>query len=203
MQQGVQHIHILFQRGEVYIRRQPCAFAGNSDAHFVELLHQVNVLTHMSQACTDVGGDHGRHPVDLIDGGNSRVDHPLFKLLHGAARTGLIAEQRNAQHRGAEEKQQAKDNQDSANIFVKISNGENSAEIHTGNGHRLSKSQITINDQTYDMKAKVYDGKTYVDFNFVKELQKLDNANNYTKVGSNDISPARSYENIGPLKMPV
>lgn len=53
------------------------------------------------------------------------------------------------------------------------------------------------------MKAKVYDGKTYVDFNFIKELQKLENANNYTRVGSNDISPSRSYENIGPLKMPA
>lgn len=87
--------------------------------------------------------------------------------------------------------------------YVSISNGQNSAEIQTGNGHRLSKSHVTINGQDIDANAKVYDGKTYVQFNFVNELLKLADAKTYTSISPSDISPARSYEKIGVFNLPV
>lgn len=40
-------------------------------------------------------------------------------------------------------------------------------------------------------------------FNFVNELLKLADANTYTSINANDISPARSYEIIGLLNLPV
>lgn len=86
---------------------------------------------------------------------------------------------------------------------VVISNGPNSAEIQTGNGHRLSKSHVTINGQDIEANAKIYDGKTYVQFNFVNELLKLADANAYTSIDPSDISPARSYEKIDAFNLPV
>lgn len=86
---------------------------------------------------------------------------------------------------------------------VVISNENNSAEITTGNGHRLSNGEVKINGQVYDFKSKVYDGKTYVDYNFIKEIEKLSVNNAYKMVSYSDISPERSYDNIGPLKLPV
>ena len=86
---------------------------------------------------------------------------------------------------------------------VVISNEQNSAEIQTGNGHRLSKSHVTINGRDVEANAKVYDGKTYVQFNFINEIMKLPDSNNYSPIKLSDISPARSYENIGPFNMPI
>ena len=87
--------------------------------------------------------------------------------------------------------------------YVKISNGINSAEVQTGNGHQLSPSHVSINNNEIEAKAKIYDGKTYVQFSFIDELMKLSDSKNYSQVSTNDISPARSFENIGPLRMPV
>ena len=39
-------------------------------------------------------------------------------------------------------------------------------------------------------------------FNFIEEIMKLSDSKNYSPISSNDISPARSYENIGPFNMP-
>lgn len=87
--------------------------------------------------------------------------------------------------------------------YVKLSNGVNEAEIHTGNGHQLSPSKIQVNGQDIDARSKVYDGKTYVDIKAVNELIKLSDTNSLSKISSSDISPSRSYENIGPFNMPV
>ena len=77
--------------------------------------------------------------------------------------------------------------------YVKISNGNNSAEVHTGNGHRLSDSQITINGEKLNTRAKVYDGKTYVDISFVNKIAEI-SGSQYAPISQDSISPARSYD---------
>lgn len=77
--------------------------------------------------------------------------------------------------------------------YVKISRDGNVAEIHTHNEHRLSKPQITINGETQDMEAKVYDGKTYVSYTFGKKIAELCNYD-IKPVKMSDLSPERSYQ---------
>lgn len=78
--------------------------------------------------------------------------------------------------------------------FVKISNGENCAEIHTNNGHRVSKAIITINGEEQNFKAKVNDGKTFVEFGFIEKLMKLNNSD-YSVIGKKDLSSSNNYHN--------
>lgn len=119
-----------------------------------------------------------------------------------------IDEDKYQQHGEAEYDQASWGNKDQADNggmegYVKLSNGVNEAEIHTGNGHQLSPSKIQVNGQDIDARSKVYDGKTYVDIKAVNELIKLSDTNSLSKISSSDISPSRSYENIGPFNMPV
>lgn len=78
--------------------------------------------------------------------------------------------------------------------YVKLSNGNNIIEIHTGNGHRTSKSIIMINNEKVNANTKVNDGKTFVDFSLVNKMSELSGKDNYSNISYNDISSMKSYD---------
>lgn len=83
--------------------------------------------------------------------------------------------------------------------YVKMTKGENTIEVHTNNGHRFSNASLVANGESFEIKAKMFDGKVYADISMVDKVEQLGGKDSYEKISTADLSANRNLENTFPL----